>query len=304
MGEQGVLPYLARPGRMYGLPVRQLELAGNLHSYHQELPVRGDPSSLLLELLGATARGWEVFQADGVVCGGPCARAIERVARELGARVIRYPGERSPYLPIVADWDGYLAGRSRNFRYNLRRKRRGLERQGLEERWLTAVDQVDDLLAAMWGIEEASWKAEVGMAMLADSHERLLYRRLVPALAQRGLLQALVLRVRGEPVAYSLGYRWHGSVGQIKTSFDHRLARLGPGGVATESCIRRAFETGAAEFDFLGPWMPHKALWTDRARRHESLFVFAPNLRGRLLGVAKTMRAQLGVLSQEMSRAS
>jgi hypothetical protein len=293
MGTQGLLPYFARSAWMYGVPVTQLELAGNLHSYHQEIPVRGDPSALIHDLLTDSGGPWQVFHAAGVPRGGTCTRAVQAVARNLGARVIRYPGERSPYLPIKTDWNGYLAGRSRNFRYTLRRKRRALERLGVEECWVDTEGRVQELLACMWRIEEASWKVDAGMSMLADSYERVFYRHLLPIMARRGLLQGLVLRIKGEPAAYSLCYRWRGSVGQIKTSFDQRLARLAPGAVATETSIRRAFESGASEFDFLGPWMPHKALWTDHVRVHESLFVFAPDLRGRLLGLAKAMRARL-----------
>ncbi len=296
-GDQGVLPYFIQPGRMYGLPVIRLELAGNLHSYHQEIPAVGDPYRLILELLAT--HSWHVLHAGGINVQGPTDRALERIAAEIGAMLVRYPGERSPVLPISTDWETYLAGRSRNFRYNLGRKRRRLEQQGLTERWITDEADADELLAQIWAIEEASWKVEADMAMLADSHERTLYKRLVPELARRGLLQANVLYLGEQPAAYSLCYRWRGSMGQIKTSFDHGLQKLGPGGVVTESAIRRAFDTGASEFDFLGPWMHHKSLWTDQIRPHDNIFLFAPNLRGRLLGWAKRLKASLAPVQDD-----
>ncbi|MGB0721989.1 MAG: GNAT family N-acetyltransferase [Gammaproteobacteria bacterium] len=297
----GVLPWFRRSVRSNGIALRRLELSGNLHCYHQEIPCVGNPSELIHGLLDQEP--WDLFVAESLNKDGPTARALRDYAAERGARLETLPGEQSPYLPITGDWDSYLAEQSRNFRYNLGRRRRKLEKMGLEERWFTAEGDVPDLLDLMWAVEERSWKVDADMAMLAESHERVLWQGVLPELARRGLLQANALYVEGQPAAYSLCYHWRGSVGQLKTSFDNGLKKLGPGGVVTETSIRRAFEQGAHEYDFLGPWMHHKALWTDKVRAHEHLYLYAPTLRGRLVWVIKGLRNRFAARSEPSKNA-
>jgi len=284
----GALPYFIKPTRMYAIPLRMVCLGGNLIAYHHEIVQRDCALELLRSLLAHGGLGWDVFYADSLPVDGATAAALRALCAEIGGALVAYPGDAAPYLPITQTWDDFLKSKSSNFRYNLKRKEKALTKGcDLTERWFNGPDDVEDLLHCMQQIEASSWKKLADVAVTSKQNELAYYREMVPFLAANGHLFANVLYLDGEAVAYHLCYRFGGVVGNMKTSFKEERGALSPGAVVIQRAIRRAFEEGATEFDFLGDAQYHKALWTDLVRRHEATFLFAPTLRGRIVGGLK-----------------
>jgi len=286
----GYVAYIETTARMFGLPLRLRETPGNrLAAYYNSVvaPETSVPA-LLAALAAQNAGGCDVLQFPAIESAGHVDRAIMAAAATGGWRVLRYPSFRSPFLELGGSWQQFLDSRSQNFRYNLKRKRKALEKAGkVDERWFRDDVDVAELLTAMHAIEEGSWKTRAGMSITGSSRELAYHDLLLPWLASIGALEANVLRLDGVPIAYSLCIRWQGRIGQLKTSFDERASALSPGLIVTASSIEQAFAGGAREFDFLGDVMPHKMHWTDRVRAHDNLFAFLPTVRGALLGRAK-----------------
>ena len=160
------------------------------------------------------------------------------MAHRNGYHLVEYPATTSPYLPIDGSWKSFLASRSRNFRYNLNRKRRALERLGRWQVWWFENDSnVDDLLSALLQIERKSWKSTISKAITQHSQEEHYYKLLIPRMAAAGWLFANVLKLEGRPIAYSLGYRVCNQIGQVKTSFDHTFHMASPGFIVNASAI-------------------------------------------------------------------
>jgi CelD/BcsL family acetyltransferase involved in cellulose biosynthesis len=283
----GVLPYFLNRTAIWGVPITTLELAGNkLVSYHQEIVATDCQAALLGVLL--KSHKWHLFAAEGLPVGGPTANAVRAQLAEFGDVLLTFPGERSPYLPITTDWEAFCKARSQKFRYNLKRKEKGLRAAGaVHEKWFAAPADVAELYDAMLAIESKSWKLEAGTAVSQRQLEQTYYQKLLPHLAARGALFANVLYLDDKPIAYNLCCSWNGRLGQLKTTFDEALRDLSPGSVVIHFAVRKAFQTGAKEFDFLGDAMPHKLEWTDEIRAHESYHVFSRHWRSRLLGRIK-----------------
>jgi CelD/BcsL family acetyltransferase involved in cellulose biosynthesis len=275
---------------MLGMALRLRETPGNrLAAYYNSL-VAPEPcmGSLLAELASQAHGRCDVLQFPALEIGSLTDRALSAAAAAGGWRLVRYPSSRSPYLDVSGSWAQFLETKSQNFRYNLKRKRKGLEKAGkLEEHWHRAAADVPELIAAMHAIEEGSWKTHVGMSITGSERELAYHDLLLPWLASIGALEANVLRLDGQPIAYSLCIRWLGKLGQLKTSFAERVSNLSPGLVVTTGSIENAFASGASEYDFLGDVMPHKMHWTDKVRAHHNVFAFLPTLRGSLIGRAK-----------------
>lgn len=287
----GVVPFYIDRVHMHGVPLLMLSLGSNLIAYHHEIVAPGFEAEMLLALLADPARPWHVFRAESLTRGGPTQRALDTVASRVGSESVRYAADASPYLPITQTWTQYLAGRSANFRYNLKRKEKALQKAGaVEERWLERPEDAEEVLRCMRHVESKSWKSDLDVAVTSKPSEMTYYDELVPFLAHRGLLFANVIYLDGAPVAYHLCYRFRGRVGNLKTSFDNSHGSASPGAVVIQNAIRRSFDIGVREFDFLGDDQHHKRLWTENVRPHDSTFLFSRHWRARIIGTLKQLR--------------
>lgn len=288
-----VLPYRVVRRTMYGIPVRVLEPASSLASYHVQMLADAprELPRLLAVALAVVPQCWDVLHFGALLVDTPTTAGLRALARERGWRLLSEPGERSPYLRLEGDWASVLGAKSQKTRYTLRRKERRLHAAGrFEEHWYTHAEQTEDLLRAMLHVEERSWKVHAGMAISRRPQEIRYYERLLPLLARLDALRANTLILDGAPIAYSLCYRWRARWAQMKTSFDDAFRQLSPGSVVNLYAIRRACEEGDREFDFLGDVMPHKQEWTDDLRAHEDVYVYSNHARARALGLAKALR--------------
>ena len=299
----GVLPYLVREEKYWGVPLDTIDLANNVLSYHHEVVARAAHEELIEALLaGPDLEDWQVFRVVGVEHGGETARALRAVGSRKRRCVVEYPSVESPFLPIEGTWESYLSRRSRNFRYNLNRKRRSLDQLGRwEVRWSESEGDVPRLIEDILAIERESWKVSAGMAISGHADEERYYRLLLPVMARNGWLYASTLCLSGRPIAYSLCYRAHGRIGQLKTSFVEEHAGMSPGFIVTAAAIERAFSERCVEFDFLGDVMAHKLSWTERSRRHVSYFVFnsrpLPRAMARAKQLVRRIRSRLAPIS-------
>lgn len=285
-----IIPFLVRPGRVMGLPMRCLELPTNVVSYHAEIVSTGDLSGLLGRFLAdRRLPPWDAFRVVNLPVGGNTARAIRSLNKPSACGLSVRAAEQSPYAPIDRDWTAYLATRAKKVRSNVSRSQRMMRDAGESGMsWYTAGSDTRQLLAEMLEIESQSWKANAGAAILADTPQCRYYEHLLPWLAAHEALLANVLLVQNRPCAYTLCASWNGWIGQLKTSFVQELRDAGSRVI--HSSLERAFQTsGAREYDFLGDNAPHKRRWADLLRAHEDLWVFACHLRGRTLALLKSI---------------
>lgn len=288
----GIVPFLRSRRRMAGFSVTVIEPACNLMSYHAEIVSEGEIQSLMRRFLVAMPP-WDLLQMSNVVTDGPTGSAIRGLADEMRAPVQVIPGDVSPYLVIHGTWQEYLATKSKKFRYKLRRRREMLgQNQDWQLIWHDSIE-TEVLLDSIVTIEERSWKAKAGIDIPSNPKELAYHRRLLPCLAEQGLLLANVLHYQGQPVAYNLCCHSKGWVGQLKTAFDERFAEFSPGSLVIDASIERAFALRAREFDFLGDADAHKLAWTSDTRAHASYFLFAPRLKARLIGNLKALKARV-----------
>ncbi|NNM81298.1 MAG: GNAT family N-acetyltransferase [Burkholderiales bacterium] len=290
----GVIPYFLHEIRLMGIRARAVELGGNLVSYHQEIISAGGQKNLLREFM-ALVRGWDLMRMFNIAAEGKTATVVSELAGEKGCLHLFHPGESSPYLPIAGKWEDYLSTKSKRHRYRLRRQEKSLQEEpDWVLKWFEGEEGCDDLLADMLKIEAGSWKASAGMDIPGRPAELEYHCRLLPMLAKEGMLLANVLYMKGEPAAYGLCYRWNAAIGQMKTSYQERFREDSPGALVLISLLRRAFDEGCEEFDFLGDEMEHKTIWDTESRRHVSILLFGSTLKGRMLGLAKQLQRRVG----------
>ena len=155
----------------------------------------------------------------------------------------------SPVLEFAGrDWEQILADRSANFRSQMRRVERKLEREH-EVSWRLAdersagadLEMLIDLHRRRWGSESGAFEGLWGE----------LQRRFVPLAAARGWLRLLVLELDGEPVAAAYNLRFGDAESFYQSGRDPEREKLKLGLALQVKAIRLAAGAGLAEYRFL-----------------------------------------------------
>ena len=279
-------------------PLGGLVAAANDHSGDWDA-VAEDEAARAELWTGIAGLGVRYLRLSHVRADSPSLAAARSALAERGYRLHATPGNRSPYLALPDDPDALMAGRSRNMRSQVGRRRRQLEKEGaLELRVVRGGDTLDRDLDAFFAVEASGWKAREGTAILEEPGAEPLYREFAHAMADRGLLRVYLLEVGGRVVAGDLGCAIGETGFLVKTGFDESWSRLSPGLVLRAEVLRACIEEGLRGYDFLGPDDDYKVRWTDEVRPRLTLRAFrgpaalpAAGWHGRVRPALKRARA-------------
>jgi CelD/BcsL family acetyltransferase involved in cellulose biosynthesis len=179
---------------------------------------------------------WDVFFAEQLPGEEPWPGL-------LAGRVWRR--EACPSLRLPASWDDYLAGRSPNFREQLRRREAGLRRAGDVVTRLADETTLDRDLDALFSLHRARWGSTP-----TDFGDTAFHREVAREALARGWLRLWLLELDGDPVA-----AWHGfQVGTVCSYYqagrEPAFDRHSVGFVLMAHSIRSAVAEGATEYRF------------------------------------------------------
>ncbi len=159
--------------------------------------------------------------------------------------------ESSPVIDLVGEggWEPYLAARSANFRQQVRRRARSLERtHGLRFRLADDPNRLSCDFDAMLGLHVARW----GTASIAFRGPRAAFHREFAARAlERGWLRLWLAEVDGTPVAAWYGFRFAGVECYYQGGRDPGWRGPSVGAGILEHSIREAFADGLDEYRLL-----------------------------------------------------
>lgn len=179
----------------------------------------------------------------------------------LGATPLRR--EPSPVLLTEGrTWDEYLADRSSNFRQQVRRAERKLQREaGLTYRLADDPARLDADLDLLYRLHEARW-GDAGSGALAGARGAF-HREFAAEALERGWLRLWFAELDGTPAAalYCLRYAgddWYYQAGRDPAREDTRV-----GFVLLAHTVRQAFEDGMRAYRFLLGGESYKSRFTE-----------------------------------------
>src|SRR5207244_3847263 len=147
-------------------------------------------------------------------------------------------------------FDEYRAGRSRNFREQVRRRERKLSRDhDLRFRLTDNPQRLEEDLSSLIRLHEARWRGE-GAGAFAGPFEAF-HRDFAARALERGWLRLWTMEVDGSPAAAWYGVRFGGAESYYQGGRDPALDDLSPGFVLLAHTIRAAFDDGVREYRFL-----------------------------------------------------
>jgi CelD/BcsL family acetyltransferase involved in cellulose biosynthesis len=156
--------------------------------------------------------------------------------------------ESSPTLSLGGSWDAYLAGRSANFRQQVRRRERKLQREHTV-RFRLVIDPIrlQGDLDVLFALHRARW----GGGRTAFLRWERFHREFAGVALQQGWLRLWLLDLDDRPVAAWYGFRYAGVESYYQAGRDPARVDESLGFVLLAHTIREAAEDGMREYRLL-----------------------------------------------------
>jgi CelD/BcsL family acetyltransferase involved in cellulose biosynthesis len=201
-------------------------------------------------LLARLHRDWSVVILDNVEDGAPWVGSLVHSATiRLG--ITRGPRTPVPCADIRRGWDGFLESRSANFRSQLGRKRRALERTGTVRFRLTESESdLEHDMRTFFTLHLARWAGRGGSS-LSSERAQAFHLSFAREALRLGWLRLWFLEVAGRPVAAWYGWRLGDRYSYYQAGFDSSWSRASVGFLLLAHTVRMAAEEGAAVYDLL-----------------------------------------------------
>jgi CelD/BcsL family acetyltransferase involved in cellulose biosynthesis len=286
------LPMSAGVERIHGLPLRTLRLLGHPYNDRVALPLRGGDGELagtVVEALRSCPWAWDVV----VLSELHSAAERGQLARALAAQpALGVEWRACSSTPVLGLADGVPADRGRSATARSARARRKLAAAGTMrfERLIPTPAQVPPLLALCKAIEDRSWKGMQGLGIFSTPAGARFFADAATRLAARGWLDIGLLYLDGQPISYRFGFRHRNVWLDFNLAYDPAYAACAPGRILLDEMILSSRQQGldAVDASRSSRTEPHLlAEWSDARIEHHELWLFAPTLRGRLLGLAR-----------------
>jgi CelD/BcsL family acetyltransferase involved in cellulose biosynthesis len=282
--------------RRMGMTWKKVGALSNIFCLHGGLLTSLDTGVAVrktLQALQGMQGAWSWLDVDLLEIGTPLHTAWLRAAQQMDYRVEHIANGRSPYIVSPGTLDDFLTTKSRNFRSNMRARRRDVVTDpGIEVRYFTQPHEINAYFALALGVERKSWKCKTESSLAVREWETRLYDELLVRYAQLGRVLAAVLFIDGVPTAHSMDLLQGDRVYGLKTSFDPAYTVRRPGVMLLVARLERYFAQGVREFDFIGLDDDYKLQWSRQCRVHESLRLYAPTLAARALFLSTDLRRQ------------
>jgi CelD/BcsL family acetyltransferase involved in cellulose biosynthesis len=184
----------------------------------------------------------------------------------------------APALELEGSFDGWFAGRSSNFRSQMRRAQRQLAELGGVLRQ-AEPEELDDALTAFARLHHARWEDRGGSGSLNSGIEQMLREAAAQLPGDR--FRLWLIELDGEIVNAHLFVAAGGVVSYWLGGFDERIAALRPALITILAAIEQAFASGDRRVDLGAGGQDYKYRFADGDDQIEWLSVVPPG-RGSL----------------------
>jgi CelD/BcsL family acetyltransferase involved in cellulose biosynthesis len=285
---RGVLPLLrARVGRKWGLSFAGARYADLVHpaaAEEDEAAVASLVAAPLAEHVGSRSR----IDLGRVDAESTWWHELARAWPSTLSAVVG-PHETLPYARIAgSSWEDYLGTRSGQFRNQVRRKGRALERDHLVTLNRTSsAEDVPDQIATLFRLHDARWRDRSDETALADPTAREFLAEFAAVAHGRGWLRLYSLEAEGEAVAAWYGWRLGDRFSYYQAGFDPGWSKYSVGFLMLARTVEAAIAEGATEYDLLLGDEAFKARFATGERHGHSALLAPPLSPARLAAVGK-----------------
>lgn len=274
----GVMPFVLSKGGLF--PTLSFAGAefGDLFHPVAERPDEVAVAAATARTLGDHRADWSVIVADYVDDRAPWVSELF-IGESMRLATMHYHDHPSLYLNAELTgrtWDEYLSTRSPNFRSQIGRKLRGLQRKhDVAFHQVDSLDELEPRMKVLFNLHERRWR-DRGSAVFATDESRAFHLAFARAALNRGWLRLWSLDVDGETVAAWYGWRLGDRYLYYQAGFNPAWSHFSPGLLLLAHTIRAAIEEGASDYDMLLGDEPFKYRFGSVARSAQTLVMTPP----------------------------
>ncbi len=207
----------------------------------------------------------DVVALEGHPAGSPWAATLRNAWPGWMRPVLRqYLIMGAPTISLADEsYEAWLAGKSSNFRSQMRRVGRQFDAAGGRARVSTHETLRSDIDTFM-RLHAARWEdlGESGLVAIADRVPAML-EAAAAELLDSGRLRIWILEVEDEPISAQLFVAADGEVAYVNGGWDERFARLKPAMLGILCAIEDAFARGEKRIDLGAGEQPYKLRFSD-----------------------------------------
>lgn len=282
--QQETIPWRIGSLSLFHSPARTLRIgAGGVMGDCDGEIARGAVASLRRSLAEGEADAVYLHQlASESALLDEIRRAPDGLSRDRFARTV--PGWR---LELPASFDAFLASRSRAVRKNYRRFAKRLESElgDVHVVRLSAPDDLQRIMKDSAAIARRTYHERLGVAFTDDARTRA---QVAHAL-RMGWFEAYLLYRGAQPIAFSHGLLYRGTLFARETGFDPAYADYRPGIYLLGHTIAAHCAAGTRALDYGVMDAEYKRHFGTTRGEYASAFVFGATARGRALAVARVV---------------
>ena len=274
-------------GGVADLGVRRLRFLGDRFVGSDHLGLLVDPAcgdaavARIADAIERRKRDWDVVDLRDADAQSPFLRTLgDRLARVTLARPRRRVSV-CPHIALPARFDRYLESLGAKLRKNLRRAERQLRERGRvdwhEYRSGPGLDTAYNDFVNLHGLR---FQARGMTSTFLYDKSQAFHRKVVAAMAQRGMVRLYLLTIDGTPIAGLLGYAIGSRFTFFQSGMNPEWEAFSPGAQMVAHSIERAIAEGRTDYDFLRGDEDYKHRWATGSRETVAMTFCRPTWRG------------------------
>jgi len=285
---QTIAPLLIKQQRFKGIPVRRIELIGNVYSPIQTFLFkemdnkrREEYTSLVLQYFSRINRHWDVIDLHSIPEEDGTFEIMGNALNKSGFRNKEYFCFGNWYLDgINYSSNTYFANLSKKKRKNIRLYRNRVEKAGeLVFRMITNGDEIETYMKTYFQVYAKSWK----------KRERVgpkFYMDLTKDVAEKGWLRLGLVFLDNVPIVSGFAIVCDRIAYFEKTAYDEDYKDLGAGSIWFTEMIKYVIDIdNVRTIDFLRGDDKYKRYWVPQRRERKGIMIFNNNLKGNFLNL-------------------